>query len=169
MRKKITSVCNNILRCLYLVLDFLFFFLMDGSTSCIVALKNFSPASSFAIDFLLKHPVSSLFHVCYQLAFLSYTFLPLLHFVSFKQRQVCTPHENDSKSLNLCPHVIIFIKLSILCNFFSYWFLHRIWLPWSVPWRTSRIHSSATLNVKWVPVINSCYFGSIRALFFIEC
>ena len=99
--------------------------------------------------------------VCYQLTFLSYTFLPLLHFVSFKQRQVCTLHENDSKSLNLCLHVFIFIKLSILCNFFSNWFLHRIWLPWSVPWRTSRIHSSATLNAKWVTVINSCYFESI--------
>ena len=99
--------------------------------------------------------------VCYQLTFLSYTFLPLLHFVSYMRRQVCTPHENDSKSLNLCPHVFIFIKLSILCNFFSNWFLHRIWLPWSVPWRTSRIHSSATLNAKWVTVINSCYFESI--------
>ena len=99
--------------------------------------------------------------VCYQLAFLFYTFLPFLHFVSYMRRQVCTPHENDSKSLNLCPHVFIFIKLSILCNFFSNWFLHRIWLPWSVPWRTSRIHSSATLNAKWVTVINSCYFESI--------
>ena len=118
MRKKITSVFYNILRCLYLVLDFLFFFLMDGSTSCIVALENFSPASSFAIDFLLKHPVPCSMLVCYQLTFLSYTFLPLLHFVSYMRRQVCTPHENDSKSLNLCPHVFIFIKLSILCNFF---------------------------------------------------
>ena len=134
---------------------------MDGSTSCIVALENFSPASSFAIDFLLKHPVPCSMLVCYQLTFLSYTFLPLLHFVSYMRRQVCTPHENDSKSLNLCPHVFIFIKLSILCNFFSNWFLHRIWLPWSVPWRTSRIHSSATLNAKWVTVINSCYFESI--------
>ena len=99
--------------------------------------------------------------VCYQLAFLSNTLLPFSHFVSYKQRQVCTPHENDSKSLNLCPHVFIFIKLSILCNFFSNWFLHRIWLPWSVPWRTSRIRFSATLNAKWVTVINSCYFESI--------
>ena len=145
---------------------------MDGSTSCIVTLENFSPASSFAIDFLHKHPVPSMFHVpCWFVISLrsSHTFLPFLHFVSYKQRQVCTPHENDSKSLNLCLHVFVFIKLSILCNFFSNWFLHRIWLPWSVPWRTSRIRSSATLNAKWVPVINSCYFGSIRALFFIEC
>ena len=99
--------------------------------------------------------------VCYQLTFLSYTFLPLLHFVSYMRRQVCTPHENDSTSLNLCPLVFVFIKLSILSDFFSNWFLHRIWLPWSVPWRTSRIHSSATLNAKWVTVINSCYFESI--------
>ena len=129
---------------------------MDGSTSCIVTLENFSLASSFAIDFLLKHPIPSMFHVGLLSAYVS-----LLHFVSYKQRQVCTPHENDSKSLNLCPHVFIFIKLSILCNFFSNWFLHRIWLPWSVPWRTSRIRSSATLNGKWVTVINSCYFESI--------
>lgn len=129
---------------------------MDGSTSCIVTLENFSLASSFAIDFLLKHPIPSMFHVGLLSAYVS-----LLHFVSYKQRQVCTPHENDSKSLNLCPHVFIFIKLSILCNFFSNWFLHRIWLPWSVPWRTSRIRSSATLNAKWVTVINSCYFESI--------
>ena len=99
--------------------------------------------------------------VCYQLTFLSNPLLPFLLFVSYKRRQVFTPHENDSKSLNLCPHVFIFIKLSILCNFFSNWFLHRIWLPWSVPWRTSRIRSSATLNAKWVTVINSCYFESI--------
>ena len=129
---------------------------MDGSTSCIVALENFSLASSFAIDFLLKHPIPSMFHVGLLSAYVS-----LLHFVSYKQRQVCTPHENDSKSLNLCPHVFIFIKLSTLSDFFSNWFLHRIWLPWSVPWRTSRIRSSATLNAKWVTVINSCYFESI--------
>ena len=129
---------------------------MDGSTSCIVTLENFSLASSFAIDFLLKHPIPSMFHVGLLSAYVS-----LLHFVSYKQRQVCTPHENDSKSLNLCPHVFIFIKLSTLSDFFSNWFLHRIWLPWSVPWRTSRIRSSATLNAKWVTVINSCYFESI--------
>ena len=104
--------------------------------------------------------------VCYQLTFLSNTLLPFSHFVSYMRGQVCTPHENDSKSLNLCPLVFVFIKLSILSDFFSIWFLHRIWLPWSVPWRTSRIRSSATLNAKWVPVINSCYFGSIRALIF---
>lgn len=54
-----------------------FFFLMDGSTSCIVALENFSPASSFAIDFLLKHPVPSMFHV----GLLS-AYVPLLHFLT---------------------------------------------------------------------------------------
>ena len=85
---------------------------MDGSTSCIVTLENFSLASSFAIDFLLKHPIPSMFHVGLLSAYVS-----LLHFVSYKQRQVCTPHENDSVSKPL-PTRIYFHKIKYFMQFF---------------------------------------------------